>query len=104
MNTNRTLKFAEEPEIEELVVVKKINDWILESRGRPVPKMLFGEFWLEGELAVLAGDSGAGKSILGMQIAESIARGQAIEPLAMTAKAQKVLYLDLKLSPKQFEM
>ena len=69
-----------------------------------MPKMLFGEFWLENELCILFADTGKGKSILAVQIAESIARGEAIEPMKMTATAQKVVYFDFELSAKQFEM
>ena len=107
MKIKPSLKYAEEPGLDDLVIVKKANEWIVESSAEPVPKMLFGEFWSEGELAVVAAPSGAGKSLLGMQIAESIARGQnpdAASPMKMTAKAQKVLYLDFKLSNKQLEM
>ena len=66
--------------------------------------MLFGECWLEGELAVLTAPAGMGKSLLAVQIAESIARGAAIEPFALSSKQQSVLYIDLKLADKQFEM
>jgi RecA-family ATPase len=66
--------------------------------------MLFGEFWLEGELSILFADTGKGKSILAVQIAESITRGTPIGPLRMTANPQKVLYFDFELTEKQFEM
>ncbi len=45
-----------------------------------------------------------GKSLLAVQIAESIARGKPIEPFGLSAKPQGVLYIDLKLSDKQFEI
>jgi AAA domain len=103
MNTKHTLNYAEEPKLDDLFVVKKFNEWMAEARDEPVAKMLFGSLWLEGEMAVLTGDSGVGKSLLAVQIAESIASGKAFEPFAVTAKAQKVLYLNLKLSTKQFK-
>jgi transcriptional regulator with XRE-family HTH domain len=84
--------------------VKTANGWIDGAKRRPVPKKLFGDFWLEGELCILFSDTGKGKSILAVQIAESIARGTCIQPIAMTAGPQTVLYLDLELSDKQFEM
>ncbi|MDZ4707530.1 MAG: hypothetical protein SH818_03930, partial [Saprospiraceae bacterium] len=31
-----------------LFKVKTANKWIEEAKERPVPKMLFGEFWFEG--------------------------------------------------------
>lgn len=104
MKIENTLKYANETVLHEFCVLKKANQWIAGSKLRPVPKMLFGEFWMEGELAVLAAGPGMGKSLLGVQIAESIARSRPVEPLQMTAPPQKVLYIDLKLSEKQFEM
>ncbi len=104
MNIKTTLKYAEPPNLDDLYVVKKANDWMRQTRSMPVPKMLFGGFWLEGELSVLTGAAGTGKSLLAVQIAESIARSRPIEPLQINAASQSVLYLDLKLSEKQFEM
>ena len=83
---------------------KLANEWMALSKEKPTPKFLFAEFWLEGELSILFADTGKGKSILAVQIAESIARGVAIKPLKLTSKPQKVLYLDFELSDKQFEM
>ena len=86
------------------IEIKSANLWMREARQKPVPKMLFGELWLEGELAVLFGDTGVGKSILATAIAESIARSHPVGPFEFTTKPQKVLYIDFDLSPKQFEM
>ena len=57
---------------------RTLNQWIELAKHQPVPRLLFGEFWIEGELAVMFGDTGAGKSLLAVQIAESIARGREI--------------------------
>ncbi|MEQ1607255.1 MAG: AAA family ATPase [Pyrinomonadaceae bacterium] len=65
-------------------------------------KMLLGDLWREGELAVLYGDTSSGKSLLAVQLAEAIARGRSIEPFEMTAGAQKVLLLDLGRTREQF--
>jgi len=86
----------------QLFSVKTANQWRNEGRERPDPKMLFDEFWIEGEMAILFGDSG--KTSLAMQIGDSIASGRPVEPMRMTAEPEKVLYLDLALSEKQFEM
>lgn len=45
------------------IEIKSANRWMREARQTPVPKMLFGELWLEGELSVLFGDTGSGKSV-----------------------------------------
>jgi hypothetical protein len=66
--------------------------------------MLFGEFWREGELTLFFGAAGTGKSVLTMQMADSIARGKGIGAFKMEAKRQKVLYVDLALSDTQIQM
>jgi predicted ATP-dependent serine protease len=75
-----------------LFIVKKASDWIEESKKRPAPKMLFYEFWHEGETCILFADTNVGKSILAVQIGNDL------------AKKYKVLYLDFELSDKQFEL
>jgi RecA-family ATPase len=85
------------------LVVKKANDWIEEAKHRPIPNMLFSEFWYENELAILFADTNIGKSILAVQIADSLSRGRAIPGFKLECEPKKVLYLDFELSDKQFE-
>ena len=87
-----------------LFVVKKASQWIDEAKNRPTPKMLFSEFWHEGELCILFADTNVGKSILAVQIGNSIALGQPMQGFKMEAERQKILYLDFELSDKQFEV
>jgi len=91
------------PKNDSLFVSKTANQWIEESKNKPIPKMLFGEFWFESELCILFADTGQGKSILSVQIAESISRGTNISGFNLEANPQKVLYFDFELSDKQFE-
>jgi hypothetical protein len=86
----------------DLFIVKPMNAWLREAAKSPAPKNLFGDFWIEGELAVLFSDAGKGKSLLAAQIAQSIASGVPIAPLSMTAEAQKVLHIDFELSSMHF--
>ncbi|WKK58579.1 AAA family ATPase [Sphingobacterium sp. BN32] len=79
------------------------NEWIKEASSKPIPKMLFSEFWFENELSILFADTNLGKSILAVQIADSISKGKAIEGFKLEAEKQKVLYFDFELSSKQFE-
>ena len=65
--------------------------------------MLFDEFWRDGELALLFGPPGVGKSVLAMQIADTAARGKVIEGFRMFPHRQKVLYFDLAHSDEQFQ-
>lgn len=67
------------------------------------PRQLFGEYWLEGELAILFADAGAGKSVLATQIAQSIASGRAIEPFGSDTPPRRVVFFDLELSDDQFD-
>ncbi|MBK8464592.1 MAG: AAA family ATPase [Chloracidobacterium sp.] len=82
----------------------RINDCFANSKDFVPPGMLFGEFWCEGEMALLFGATGTGKSILALQIADAAARGRGVEAFNMEAKRQKVLYVDLALSNAQLQM
>ena len=66
------------------------------------PQMLFDTFWREGELALLFGEAGAGKSLLAMQLARTLAVGGDIPWFVMEAAAGKTLYVDLSMSDRQF--
>lgn len=78
------------------------NRWMELGEREPESKMLFGEFWHQGELCILFADTNVGKSVLAVQIGNSIAHGKAIAPFALHAKPTKVLYIDFELSTKQF--
>jgi AAA domain/Winged helix-turn-helix DNA-binding len=89
---------------ETLFTVKPANSWIDDAKTRPIPRMLFSEFWFEGELCILFSDTNLGKSIAAVQIGDSITTGQPINGFKMEAQKQKVLYFDFELSDKQFEL
>lgn len=81
----------------------------VKGRGQRPPEPLFDAFWREGELAMLFSEPGEGKSVLAVQIADAIARGEEIMQNAQCRmhnsrrkKPRKVLYIDLVLSEKQF--
>jgi hypothetical protein len=65
--------------------------------------MLFGEFWFEGELCILFADTNLGKSILAVQIGNSISKGELIKGFKLETSKQPILYFDFELSDKQFE-
>lgn len=79
------------------------NKWIDEAKKRAIPGMLFGELWHEGELCILFADTNQGKSILSVQIGDSISKGEQIPGFPIEIKKQTVLYFDFELSDKQFE-
>lgn len=78
------------------------NRWMELGRREPASKMLFGELWHQHELCILFAATNVGKSILAVQIGNSIALGTAIAPFAMDARPAKVLYIDFELSTSQF--
>lgn len=86
-----------------LFTVKTASRWIEQAKTRPIPKMLFGEFWFEGELCILFADTNLGKSILAVQIGNSISKGEQIRGFKLETPKQPILYFDFELSDKQFE-
>ena len=72
-------------------------------KDKTQPESLFDAFWLEGELAMLFGEPGAGKSLLAVQIADALSRGQnLLQPELPLKKRRKILDIDLVLTEKQF--
>ncbi len=92
-----------EKENKGLFKVMTANKWIEQAKTRPIPKMLFGELWFENELCILFADTNLGKSILAVQIGNSISNGEYIAGFKFEAKKQPILYFDFELSDKQFE-
>ena len=84
--------------------VKDINRWVNEAKNLPTPRMLFSEFWHENEVCILFADTNQGKTILAVQLANSISRGHPIKGWRLGTQKQKVLYFDFELSAKQFEV
>ncbi|MGY0393310.1 AAA family ATPase [Bizionia sp. KMM 8389] len=84
-------------------LVKSANEWIQEAKMRPIPKLLFDRLWFEGELCILFADTNVGKSILAVQIANSISKGKPINGFKIETKPKRVAYFDFELSDKQFE-
>ncbi|SHN02953.1 AAA family ATPase [Mucilaginibacter sp. OK098] len=83
-------------------IIRTGEDWQHDDREIPESAMLFGEFWHQNELCILFADTNVGKSVLAVQIADSISRGQSIGHLQMDAPAVPVLYFDFELSDQQF--
>jgi hypothetical protein len=91
----------EQPVEDDCFEMRPAGEW-LDGAEFSEPKTLLGELWHEGEFSVMFGGTSSGKSLLAVQIAESIARGRALKPFEMTAEAQKVVLLDLGGSASQF--
>ncbi len=87
-----------------LFKIRTANQWLEQAKKSPIPQMLFGELWHENELCILFADTNLGKSILAVQIGNSLSKGEAIRGFKMEAKKQTILYFDFELSAKQFEV
>jgi hypothetical protein len=87
----------------ELFDIYPANEWMAMESEHETPQMLFGNFWLEGELCIMFADTNMGKSLLAVQLADSITRAEPIAPFALGAEASAVLYIDFELTGKQFE-
>jgi RecA-family ATPase len=83
-------------------VGKPASKWLEEAARAPVPKMLFDQFWFEGELCVLFASTNIGKSILAFQVAVYIASEIPNKSWKMTVRRQTVLFFDFELSKRQF--
>ncbi|MEP7212849.1 MAG: AAA family ATPase [Acidobacteriota bacterium] len=98
------LEFRDKPGLisYELLRSRPAAEWFDEAaNGRP-PGRLLGDLWLEGELCVLFGDTGKGKSVFATQIADAIARGACVGPFTNQTPPQKVLYFDFEMTTAQF--
>ena len=106
MSKSKITKFQEEAydePVQKPFVMKRANEWIDIAKNCPAQNSLFGDLWFENEIAVLFAETNAGKSILAVQIADSISSGVPIDPFGLSADAQMVVYFDFELSDKQFE-
>ena len=74
------------------------NEWIEQAKNFPDPKPLFGTIWHQGEVAFLFSNTGKGKSIFGVQLAESIASG--VKILNMETTRQKTILFDFEDNSK----
>lgn len=74
-----------------LLKIKPGWEWQLTGKALGEAIKLYFEFWFEHEISLLFADTGAGKSILAVQIAKELSE-----------KGIKVLLLDFELSARQF--
>ncbi|MDB5140312.1 MAG: hypothetical protein JWR12_2228 [Mucilaginibacter sp.] len=89
----------------ELLQTHPANYFMKLEHSKPMPRMLFGSLWFERELCILFADTNLGKSVLAVQIADSITKAYTIGPFSNQAdECPKVLYVDFELSGKQFQM
>lgn len=66
------------------------------------PKKMFGTLWAQGENAMLFGEDGSCKTILGTQVGCNLATGQSTGPFQNEVPPQPVAFFDFELSDYQF--
>ena len=92
----------------DLLCAQPVSFWLEIGRRMPPQEQLFGPFWLVGELCILFARTGVGKSVMAMQIAESLARGVPLPPFdgedVPRVPPQRVLYIDFELDCDQLAM
>jgi len=101
--TDHVNSIMQSDENNDLFIAKTAMKWIEQAKVRPVPKMLFGQFWYEFEISILFADTNLGKSILAVQIGNGISKGKSITGFKLEAEKQSILYFDFELNDKQFE-
>jgi hypothetical protein len=84
-------------------IIKPAGDWLVAAKQQPETAMLFDRFWFEGELCILFADTNVGKSVLAVQIGDSISRGEPVGNFMLKAAPCTVLYIDFELTTRQFE-
>ena len=77
-----------------MLSVMTANDTMKTAASEPNPIPLWKELWNAGEMACVFGDTNCGKSIHAVQLADYIT----------TNLGYRVLYVDLELSRKQFQL
>ncbi len=87
---------ANKPSLTDIFSAMTANETIEAAKTQKNPKKLWKEFWYENEVCCLFADANVGKSILAVQIGNSIAE--------KLPKDETVLYYDFELSKKQFEL
>jgi len=92
---------AETPE-SKAFIVKRASQWLQTDPYHHATRKLFGDFWYEGELCILFADTNVGKSILAVQIADSLSRGGQINGFENELPPGPVLYFDFELNAAQF--
>lgn len=78
------------------------NERLLAGKALPPVKQLLGEFWGSGELHILFADTGVGKSLLAVDIADHLSRGKQFLGLKNEFGSLKVIYYDFELTDQQF--
>jgi archaellum biogenesis ATPase FlaH len=88
-----------------MIAIRTANDRIKAGLQLPDIYSLIGDIWQSGELAILFGGTGSGKSILSVQIADVLSKGENLFSETINeSPPQVVIYFDFELTDKQFQI
>jgi archaellum biogenesis ATPase FlaH len=112
-DTAKGLKIKEKGGVlkRKVLVLEPLGEALLKARNEPPQRKIIGDLISEGEQIILFGDSNTGKSLLAMQIAIAVAKGEDLAfknadnqiTLKNECEAQRVLYMDFEHSNQQLE-
>lgn len=88
--------------VENLAPIRTANDRLKDAINAPPIKMMLGNIWMSGELHLLFADTGVGKSIFAVAVANALSKGRRMLILENECKPLTVLYYDFELSDRQF--
>jgi predicted ATP-dependent serine protease len=77
------------------------GDVMNDAAQRPMPRKLIGDLLCEGELAILFGGTGDGKTAFAVHVGNDIASGRSTTGLDLETDPEPVLYFDFELSDTQ---
>ena len=80
-------------------IIRSAKERMIEAMNLSTPKRLIGDLLYENTFIFLYADTGVGKSVLAVQMAECIARGENLGILENDSEPQKVLYVDIENGP-----
>ena len=86
-----------------IFITQPFNEALEDANKMDIPNMLFSELVFESEITVLFASANTGKTMLAMQIGDSIAAGRTIDGFVNKSPKQPVLYIDFELSKIQLE-
>jgi archaellum biogenesis ATPase FlaH len=82
--------------------IRSSRQRMADARNQPQIDQMLGAIWMKNELHFLFADTGLGKSILAVTIADSLSKGNNLLFLDNDCPALTVLYYDFELSDRQF--
>lgn len=88
---------------QDLIPIRNAIERLEDAKNAPDLIPLFGDIWFFPEIHILFADTGVGKSILAVQLADAISKGNSILGLENRNSPQTVWYIDFELSDKMFE-